>query len=791
LQTVYTSIMPSKSRFSPHLRQTANLPGRRSPGKIRFAETTRLAPPRRQATFLQSFFLKLTIIGLFCLIHYPPNALAATPAPEEQLEELSRFFLEKPSPSTRAALLRFCQSQKNSRSSTLGYFLIGLREFQDEKYKTADQYLGKANVNSVVIADYLLYYHAATLCRMGRAADSLEKLNGWFDRYPFSPFWDSAQQVYLENALLSGQPELILDHFKKYNRRAEIPENLYWKARALEMRGEPAETLSLYQRLYFEFPLFAKDDAVFQRLQLLAAETPVSSTVSPELQLARAEKLIGGRQYSKALIQLKTLPRDTLPSHLAARHRLWQGIGEYRTGRLQAAAVSLENFNSGEEELDAQAAYYLAEVFKRQGEFRLLRECLESLEKNWPRSKWLEEVLFSLGNHFLVKRDLIEATKAYEKLVSCFPSGKHAQDAHWRVAWQQYRLGNYQAAADFFLNHLKRFNGSGNSAAALYWYARSLDNLNRREEAQLVYRTMVHRFSHSYYGQLSQERLNHRANLPASANPPNPLVEEILARFQMPKMPRFVQGSEPWLQMSMDAWPRVKELVSIQLFELAAREILEGKEPGETPQAMFQAARLFYQGRSFQQAILTMRRAIPDSKELPLAVLPAEAWQILFPVHYLEQVVQETKRNSLDPYLVLPLILQESAFNPRALSRANAHGLMQVVPATGRLVARQLRLRRPSPAQMFDPSLNLRLGSAFFASLLREFDGAEEKALASYNAGPDRVRAWAAEGKYADAAEFIESIPFSETRSYVKIILRDRWFYKRLYGNLAAQPAAP
>jgi soluble lytic murein transglycosylase len=200
---------------------------------------------------------------------------------------------------------------------------------------------------------------------------------------------------------------------------------------------------------------------------------------------------------------------------------------------------------------------------------------------------------------------------------------------------------------------------------------------------------------------------------------------------------------------------------------------------------------LYHRGQFFLQAILTLRRALPDSYDLPLAALPDPLWQILCPVAYLDEILQESRRNSLDPYLVLPLILQESAFDPRALSRANAHGLMQVVPATGRLVARQLKLRRPRPAQLFDPSLNLRLGSAFFASLLREFEGAEEKALASYNAGPERVRAWAAEGEHADAAEFIESIPFSETRNYVKIILRNRWFYRRLYGHLGAPPPTP
>jgi soluble lytic murein transglycosylase len=137
--------------------------------------------------------------------------------------------------------------------------------------------------------------------------------------------------------------------------------------------------------------------------------------------------------------------------------------------------------------------------------------------------------------------------------------------------------------------------------------------------------------------------------------------------------------------------------------------------------------------------------------------------------------------NALDPYMVASLIRQESEFNPAAVSPKNALGLMQLLPSVGRGVAKQEKLKHFSPQQLFTPAVNLQLGTKYFRSMVDQFGGFEY-ALAAYNAGDYRVKDWQANGKYRDIQEFVESIPFTETREYVQAIMRNANVYRQLYG---------
>ena len=166
--------------------------------------------------------------------------------------------------------------------------------------------------------------------------------------------------------------------------------------------------------------------------------------------------------------------------------------------------------------------------------------------------------------------------------------------------------------------------------------------------------------------------------------------------------------------------------------------------------------------------MVLLRKIVPGYVDLPFDALPRPVWEMLYPAEYSSLIDRESRRYRIDPYWVMSLIRQESLFNPRALSSANAHGLMQLLPSTARLVSRQMKLRRTGPAGLFEPELNIRLGMRHFSDLLKLFDGQMEMALASYNAGVDRVTAWMSEGGYSDNAEFVETIPFSETRDYVR-----------------------
>jgi len=191
--------------------------------------------------------------------------------------------------------------------------------------------------------------------------------------------------------------------------------------------------------------------------------------------------------------------------------------------------------------------------------------------------------------------------------------------------------------------------------------------------------------------------------------------------------------------------------------------------------------RLYQDGGRYDQAIEYLKHNTFDYFAVELPNLPRAYWEGLFPKPYWYDLKRFSANNGLDPYLVAALIRQESEFNPNAVSRSNAVGLMQLLPKVGREVARQDKLRSFTPSQLFIPAINLQLGTHYFRSRVDKF-GAVEYALAAYNAGDDRVEEWQGMAKYRDVAEFVESIPFTETRDYVQAIVRNANMYRLLYG---------
>jgi soluble lytic murein transglycosylase len=181
----------------------------------------------------------------------------------------------------------------------------------------------------------------------------------------------------------------------------------------------------------------------------------------------------------------------------------------------------------------------------------------------------------------------------------------------------------------------------------------------------------------------------------------------------------------------------------------------------------------------------TMRRAFPFHVSATGDLLPKAVWQIIYPLKYWDLVQRYSEEQSVDPYLVAALIRQESTFNAGIRSPAGARGLMQIMPGTGSAIAREQR-RRYQHSDLYDPDVNVRFGTHYFRKVLNQFGGRVDYALASYNAGPHRVRAWTRSGSNADPEEFIEEIPFTETRNYVKLVLRNEMLYRRIY----AQPAS-
>jgi soluble lytic murein transglycosylase len=230
-------------------------------------------------------------------------------------------------------------------------------------------------------------------------------------------------------------------------------------------------------------------------------------------------------------------------------------------------------------------------------------------------------------------------------------------------------------------------------------------------------------------------------------------------------------------------------LISLELYDQALDELLYAQRTwGNSPLVDATLGLVYNRKADYRRGINAMKRAYPEYLAEGGERLPAEVARVIFPVDYWPLVQQQASAHKLDPYLMVALIGQESSFDPDIRSAANAIGLMQIVPSTGRRYARKLGIRRYSAAMLTRPEVNIRIGTTYFSDLLRQF-GRAEYALCGYNAGENRIEQWIAERPGLAQDEFIDDVPFPETQNYLKKILGTAEDYRRLYG--ASSPEAP
>jgi soluble lytic murein transglycosylase len=405
----------------------------------------------------------------------------------------------------------------------------------------------------------------------------------------------------------------------------------------------------------------------------------------------------------------------------------------------------------------AEAAFQLARDSTRRTR---TPQAFEAVADRFPGTPWGEEALLSLANHY--QKDALDdpALPWWRRLLAEYPSGRYVERAAWRVGWADYRARRYEAAAYVFESTARLRPPSGATPGFLYWSARARLAMGQPDRARLLLAETVQRYRHAYHGVRAREALAPLGGWPA----PAAAVDVVVAAPEAP-LPE----------------PRGSRLRQLLLDDRLAEAEQELRLLPESPRVQATLAWVEWRRGELRPAIVAMKRAFPEWVSEAGDRLPPEVWRILFPLRYDAELRLAAQREGVDPALVAALVLQESSFDPASISRAGARGLMQVMPGTGRRIARDKgqRFRR---AALHDPETSLDFGTRYLRQMSERYSGAVEKVLAAYNAGPHRVDAWTALRGELPPDEFIESIPFTETRGYVTIVLANREQYRRLYG---------
>ncbi len=686
------------------------------------------------------------------------------------LKPMAMQLLENRSPAAYAGVEAYARKHAGSDPGALANLVLGYARLLDRDYGKAIAPLKKAQAGGSELADYATFFLGSAYNGSGEAKNAVATLQEFERKYPGSVFLRDATVAYANALTAAGDPQQAasLLQRKRTPTRADLELAL---GKALLQSGEAGKAIEVLRNLYFTMPVAPEAEQAGSLVKSAAA------TGLPPVTLAqrktRADLLSQGRRYRDAAREYRDLVPDA-PSEQRAGLQVALGGALHRAGDDRQARSILEGSSNSKGELEAERLFYLVEIARSDGDDERLRNVLSALREAGAGSSWLEQGLLQAGNMYLLQPDFDRAIESYRELQQRFPKGKLAAYAHWKVAWLNLRQGRLEDARRGFEQQLALYPASPQVPAALYWRARIAEEQGEAGRARQYYQKLVARFPNFYYADQARERLREvRASAPAASEP------------LLDKIPPLTAVSAEEAEPPEDnvRWQKARLLENGGLLELAVRELQTAAEEGGSVWATSAMARVYRQNGRHDRALQLLKRIIPSYFAMDLQALPREQWESLFPRAYWSDLRRFSAANQLDPYVVASLIRQESEFNPAAVSRANAIGLMQLLPVTGRKLAREMRIRRYSSEQLLKPTVNLQLGTRYFRQLVDKYDGRLEYALAAYNAGPDRVEAWLGLGKYRDPQEFVESIPFTETREYVQAVLRNASVYRKLYGT--------
>jgi tetratricopeptide (TPR) repeat protein len=540
------------------------------------------------------------------------------------------------------------------------------------------------------------------------------------DELTESDFVDLAKQLDAANrADLAGAVRLRL--LQEYPQGRFTEETYGYVTGAV---APPINQLTLEDELALASKLAARDryDQALDLLRRIQQRFPEAQT-SAQVRSVRVRALFHSRHYTELLSETAGQPLDAPLTLLRAR-------AAWRAGRPQDFLKGLdevEKFTSTPEAAEARvqrAKYYMTDEPRYDV---AARNYLAAIEAGDTGSEG--ENLWNLGFLYILA---------------------HEDDAALEI------LGRYES----------RYADGDYLSNALFWSGRILGTRGRNAERDQQWNKLLQLYPYSYYSFRVRELTGAPVVAPNEIANGNvfPNVETLIASVTDPR----IDG--------------VREMLAVGMNRDATRE-MQSVAAGypDNLGIQFLLADIYAQGGEPFRAQGVLQRRFRQFVRHGGSGIPRRFWEILFPLNYWDVIKSEAEKRQIDPYLVASIIRQESGFEPSTVSNAGAVGIMQIMPAEAPAIATAAGLQPPTRQQLFDPQVNIAIGAAELAQKLAYEHGNPILAIAAYNGGEDNVAKWTARIPPDDVDLFVDSIPFAETKLYVKTVSRNRFEYRRIY----------
>ncbi len=691
-------------------------------------------------------------IVLFLFLSVPASGLLIPPLSDESLVTAAQRLRDRDFRAAHREALK-------SREGGMRDLVAGYAAYRSGSYNGAADHLERAATGYPLLGDYALFYRADALHRAGQYDEALVATRRVLREYPVCIL--GRQILLLEADILFArkewQPALTayLAFIERYASGADAVTALSRAAACKENLGAVEGAATLYRSIWLSNPASPLATEAGVQLRRLAAAGVRVAPYSREELFHRASTLFDLRQYEPALSALEGVPAGVGDEELTSRIALKKGQLLIKLRRYQDAAEVLNRLGkSGSSSVHTEALYWHSRSLEKNGkEEEAVREFL-NLAESFPRSPLADDAIMQAA---LIRKD--QGNRAQfllllERMLTTYPRSELRQRALWESGWSRYLSGAYPAAAERFRSLTE---APESREKALYWLGRSYEAAGNGENAKAVFAMIQKEYPAGFYtvkylgGGESRDRMTSPADFTQAVPVPS--------------------GHE-----------RIKALIFLGMVDDARTELAAERKKQGKQNSSLSLARLYLELGDYKTPMGFV-------KQESLTAVTAEnlrLWNLSYPIPYREPVTEQAQRNGISQSLVYAVIRAESSFSPSVLSPVGAVGLMQLMPAT----ARQLSGKGSfNPADLTLPGFNISCGTRHLKDLLKQHNNNLVLAVAAYNAGSTPVNKWWKRFGALREDEFIENIPYGETREYVKRVLAGDKLYGRLY-NLGPVGAA-
>ncbi len=669
----------------------------------------------------------------------------------------------------------------NTRTGILARLLRARIRFENKDYRGAVIVLNSDAFQKLTgVGDYALWLRGSALQNDGDDAGAMAAFETLLKDFPNSLRADNSKILWSASALRTGRagevPAMLTELRGENSAEAYLA-----TANAYQAGNDQANAIINYRKAFLYGGSTVPGKVAEAKLTAMGASKDFTDAddlkVAADNLMAVGPASVAYDTYTALLIKFPELAKDP-QVHI---NRLKSAIS---AKKMTEAKLAFDAMPSSFEVKD-NAYAMLVRAYAANRMWPQAKALAQEMREKFPKSPLLAGAWVDAGETAQDQKNYEYATYFLMSAMNDHPNAVEVAGAQFELAWIQHEAKNYTQSSKMLIEHLARYTDrdTSNRGKAGYWAARDSERAGKTAAACELYEATAYRYGANWYGYLALERLGNllkSGSCKGSGNSAgDPTVAKAAANLRLVTVAAETAG-----EYELKRGEKAEELSTIGLFDWAIDELKEAKKTADnSPTINLSLAKYYRLKGDNVNALLSLAKSYPDYAQMFPEEMSREEWDIFYPLINWGDIKYWSGQRNLDPYLVCGIIRQESIFNPRVRSGANAYGLMQLLPGTAKLVARKYGSTADlsSPTNLYQPTLNIELGTGYMRDQLDKF-GRVEYMAAAYNAGPGRIPGWRA-SLPIEMDEFVEAIPFRETRGYVQGVTRNTAQYRRLYDE--------